>query len=374
MKISRVESLPVRIPLKPEFHMKSALGQHQVSDYVLIRITTDDGIEGAGEATVMVRWSGETVWGAHALAERVIGPAIIGDDPRDIDGALAKMNRIAAKNWFIKSAIEMALWDIVGKAEGKPVYDLLGGPVRSRDIRGRFSMGAYEVERASRRAKELVSWGFTTIKVKVGGKPADDIARVTAVREAIGPDLELVIDANCGWDADTAIHCIHALEDCRLGLVEQPTTNGDYAALARVRRETNVPVMADDICFDYVDAEELIRNDCCDVISLYPGKNGGIAVSKRIAEFAGRHGVACSIGSNLEWDVATAAMGHLIVAVENMKIETYPGDIYGPVYHETRIVLEPLKIAGPITTISDRPGLGVEVDWELAQSLRCPDC
>jgi muconate cycloisomerase len=97
-----------------------------------------------------------------------------------------------------------------------------------------------------------------------------------------------------------------------------------------MRRATRVPVMADDICFNLVHAKELVRNECCDVISVYPGKNGGIRKSREIVEFAERHGVACTIGSNLEWDVATAAMGHLIVACPNLQVERYPGDIHGP--------------------------------------------
>ena len=106
------------------------------------------------------------------------------------------------------------------------------------------------------------------------------------MREAIGPDIALTIDANCGWDVDTAIRAIRELADCRLALVEQPTPDGDYAALARVRRETDVPVMADDICFNLVHARELVRNECCDVISVYPGKHGGIRKAKQIVDFA----------------------------------------------------------------------------------------
>jgi L-alanine-DL-glutamate epimerase-like enolase superfamily enzyme len=371
MKITAIETYPVHIPLKPAFRMVSSLGKHDVSEYVIVRMLTDGDVEGVGEATATVRWSGETVWGVRAVIDRVFAPAVIGCDPCDIAEIERRINTLAAHNWFAKSAVEMACWDIQGKAAGKPVYELLGGACRGLSIRGRFSMGAYDVERARTRAAELVAQGFDTIKVKVGGEPARDIARVRAVREVIGPDRSLVIDANCGWDADTAVHCVNELEDCRLSLVEQPTPDGDYAAMARVRRETKPPVMADDICFNMVHARELIRNNCCDVISLYPGKNGGIRKSQQIAEFAATHGVACTIGSNLEWDIATAAMGHLVVATENMQVEKYPGDIYGPIYHELRVAKNPLAIEGPITTITDRPGLGIDVDWDMVRAHRC---
>lgn len=370
MKIASIETFCVRIPLKPERRMVSALGRHEVSEFLLVRLRTDDGLEGAGEATVTPRWSGETVWGAQAVIDRLLGPAAIGLDPTDVVGLNRTMDQLCAHNWFAKSAIEMAVWDVAGKAAGKPVYELLGGAKRPLVIRCRFSMGAYDVERAARRARELVAAGFTTIKVKVGGDPLADEARVRAVREAAGPAPDLVIDANCGWQADTAIACIRRLADCRLALVEQPTPDGDYESLARVRREIEPPVMADDICFNMSHARELIRNECCDVISLYPGKNGGMRKCLDIAEFAGRHGVACTIGSNLEWDVATAAMGHAVVACQNMQVEKYPGDMLGPDYHEFSIVKEPLRISGPTVAITDRPGLGVEVDWELAAKHR----
>jgi len=371
MKITHIETYPVKIPVKPERRMISALGQHTVSRYVLVRVLTDAGIEGAGEATVIPRWSGETVWGARALIDRVLAPELIGCDPADIVEIDRRMDAACLHNWFAKAALEMACWDIVGKAEGKPVYELLGGAVRPLAIRSRYSMGAYEPERASARAKELVAAGFTTIKVKVGRDATADVERVRVVREAIGPELELTIDANCGWQVDTAIRAIREMADYKVALVEQPTPDGDYAALARVRRETGLPVMADDICFNLVHAQELVRNDCCDVISVYPGKQGGIRKAREIIDFAARNNVACSIGSNLELDIATAAMAHLVAASPNMQVEKYPGDMLGADYHEIRVAKNPVLIEGPITTITSAPGLGVDVDWQLVKECAC---
>ncbi len=371
MKITHLETHPVRIPLKPERRMVSALGQHAVSEYLLVRLRTDAGIDGMGEATVTPRWSGETVWGAMAIVERVFAPLLIGCDPHDVVEIDRRMDAACTHNWFAKSAIEMACWDIQGKAAGKPVYELLGGAKRPRTVRCRFSLGAYEPERARQRARELVQAGFTTIKVKVGGEPSVDVARVRAVREAIGPELDLVIDANGGWDADTAIACIWQLADCRLSLVEQPTPDGDYAAMARVRRETGCKILADDICFNQVHARELIRHHCCDVISVYPGKNGGIRKAKQIVDLAAEHGVPCTIGSNLEWDIATAAMGHLVVARANIQVEQYPGDMLGPDYHEVSIARNPIEILGPTVRVPEGPGLGVEADWDVIGSHLC---
>lgn len=348
--------------------MISALGRHEVSDYVLVRVTTDDGHEGAGEATVMPRWSGETVWSAKSLIDHLFAPALLGGDPRDVVEIDRRMDALAVGNPFAKAALEMACWDIQGKSAGKPVYELLGGAVRDHAIRCRFSLGAYEPEQAAQRAAERVAAGFTTIKVKVGGPPEQDIARVRAVREAIGQRVTLTVDANGGWDADTAIACLDALADCRIALVEQPTPRGDYSGMARVRRHSEAPVMADESCFEIEHARELLARECCDVLSLYPGKQSGILKARQIAELAAAHGAACSIGSNLEWDIATAAMGHLVVAMKNFDVKRYPGDMLGPAYHEFSIAREPIQIDGPLVYVPDRPGLGIDVDWAIVRA------
>ncbi len=369
MKITRITTHQVEIPLKPARRMISALGQHTVSRYVLVRVETDAGIDGAGEATVMPRWSGETAWGAQAIIDHVFAPLLLGCDPADVGHIDHLMDRAAANNWFAKSAIEMACWDIQGKDAGKPLFELLGGAVRPLPIRCRFSMGAYPLDRARQRAAELIEEGFTTIKVKVGTDVEEDIARVEAVRQTIGPGHDLVIDANAGWDAPTAIAAMARMESQDVGLFEQPTTKGDFHALAEVRRAIACPVMADDIVFDLADARECLRYEACDVISLYPGKNGSIGKSLEIAALAAEHDVACSIGSNLELDVAAAAMCHLVVACRNMQVETYPGDILGPDYHEQRVAKNPIVINGPVIETPTGPGLGVEVDWEQVSRL-----
>jgi L-alanine-DL-glutamate epimerase-like enolase superfamily enzyme len=121
MKITHVETYPVRIPLKPERRMISALGRHEVSEFLIVRLGTDVGIEGVGEATVTPRWSGETVWGAQAVVERVFKPLVTGCDPADTQEIDRRMDQACAHNWFAKAAIEMACWDIQGRAAERPV-------------------------------------------------------------------------------------------------------------------------------------------------------------------------------------------------------------------------------------------------------------
>jgi L-alanine-DL-glutamate epimerase-like enolase superfamily enzyme len=372
MRIVQLEAFPVRIPLKPERRMITALGRHDVSDFVLVRLTTDDGREGVGEATVTPNWSGETVWGAAAILEHVFRPAVLGCDPRDVADIERRMHLAAVDNWFAKAAVEMACWDLAGRAANLPVFELLGGACRALTVKNRFSLGAYPPEVAAERAAERVAAGFDTIKVKVGIDPAADVARVRAVREAVGPHVALTIDANGGWNEEQAESCLHALADCHIELVEQPLPRGNYSGLRRLRHRTSQKILADESCFDEVEARELIEHDCCDAISLYPGKNGGIGPARRIAELAaGRH-IPCTIGSNLEWDVGAAAMLHFIVATPNMAVERYPGDCLGPFYHESSVARNPLPISGPFITLHDSPGLGIDVDWDVVRQHRLP--
>ena len=370
MKITKVEAIPVRIPLKPERRMVSALGRHEVSEFVLVRLHTDTGLEGAGEATVTPRWSGETVWGATAIIQNLFAPIVEGCDAADIDTITDRLDAVAVDNWFAKSAIEMACWDAVGKSQNKPVYELLGGAVRPLTIRNRFSLGAYSPEVAADRAATLVTAGFKTIKVKVGTGDPEDIARVQAVREAIGPDIELTVDANGGWSDASARNCLAHLRNCEIALVEQPLPRGDYTNLRKLRDDLGIRILADESCFDEVQLRELIEHNCCDAVTLYPGKQGGIQKAKHMASIAEQNNIPCTIGSNLEWDVGAAAMMHFVVATANVQIESIPGDCLGPSYHEFSIVREPLIIDGPFTTLSDRPGLGIEVDWDLIQHHR----
>lgn len=159
MKITAIKTFAVRIPLKPKRRMISALGQQGDSEYLLVRVETDAGIEGAGEATIMARWSGETVWGAQAIVDRMLAPKLIGLDPLSIREIDAAMDGVTKDNWFAKSAIEMACWDIAGKDAGKPVYDLLdgrGGPIGSS---AGFRWGRTRWTGRGRRPRSWSSWG-----------------------------------------------------------------------------------------------------------------------------------------------------------------------------------------------------------------------
>ncbi len=371
MRIARLTTHVIDVPIRQEVRITSALGTHVRSRYTLVRLESDEGLEGVGEATVAPVWSGETALGAAHLLDEYLAPVIVGRDPRDVEGLLAEMDRVAFANPFAKASVEMAAWDLAGKAARKPVYELLGGLARDLALPIRFSLAARSPEATADAARARVVWGHRTIKVKVGLDPEADVARLRAVRAAVGDEVALTVDANGGWSAEQAIWALSRMADMRLLLAEQPTPRDDPEALAAVRRTIagSTEVMADESVFTLADARRVLGLQAADVLSLYPGKNGGIQRCREIAALAAGAGVACAIGSNLELEVGTAAMCHLAVATPNVAAERYHGDILGPLYHQTCITSAPLRIERGFAHCPTGPGLGVEVDWNVVDRL-----
>jgi muconate cycloisomerase len=275
------------------------------------------------------------------------------------------MDRVAFANSFAKGAIEMALLDLQGQALGVPVYRLLGGREGSAEgVRLKFVVGAVEPDLAAHRARRMVERGWRAIKVKVGRHPHPqaDVDRLRAVREAIGPDTWLSVDANGGYTVDQAVWVAPRLETLNVALFEQPTRRNDHGAMAEVRRRSGIPIMADESVFTPQDALEVIRARAADVLSLYPGKHGGIRPTQHIAKLAEAAGVPCTIGSNLEREVATAAMAHVTVCTANIQCERFPGDLIGPVYFEQSLSRAPLRYHADRLWVPETPGLGVKVE------------
>jgi L-Ala-D/L-Glu epimerase / N-acetyl-D-glutamate racemase len=263
----------------------------------------------------------------------------------------------------------MALLDLQGKILGVPLYRLLGGKAIQPDgqtdagIRLKFVVGAVEPDVAARRAARMVQKGWNAIKVKVArhDDPRVDIDRLRAVREAIGDTVWLSVDANGGYTIDRAVRAARGFDEVNVALFEQPTRRGDHRAMAAVRRKTGIPIMADESVFTPHDALEVIRAGAADVLSLYPGKHGGIRATQQIAKMAEAAGIPCTIGSNLEREVATAAMAHVTVCTANIQCERFPGDLIGPVYYEQSLTAAPLTYKADRLWVPEKPGLGVSV-------------
>jgi muconate cycloisomerase len=369
VKITHLEAIPICVPLKPGMTAKTAHGEHATSPYVLVRMRTDQGLEGLGEATISGLWSGETQAGSLAAIRDYIRPAVVGMDPRDIQRIRRAMDFMIKLNPFTKAAVEMAAWDISGKAAGVPVYQLLGGRVRD-SVRIKLVVWARDIEGSRRMAQEHLARGVSCIKVKTGLDPVQDLARVRAVREVIGKGFPLTIDSNCGWTLQQARYCLRELAATDLLLAEQPIPAGDPAALAQLRHESDMPIMADESVFTLQDAWLLSMHRAADVLSIYPGKHGGIAATAEIIAVAKAAGMRCTMGSNLELGIGTAAMLHVAAAFPEVDTESFPADTIGPFYHEHDLIQEPLDLGPPMAKVPEGVGLGVSLDESQLKKYR----
>lgn len=369
MRITRIEAIPVNVPLKPDMTTKTSHGVHATSPYVVVRLHTDEGHVGLGEATVAPRWSGETSAGAVAVIEGLFAPVLRGEDPTQITRLRRKMESTIRLNPFTKAAVEMALWDLAGKAAGVPVYQLLGGKVRD-EMPLRMVVGSLDVASAAELAQRFLEWGAKCLKVKVGLDPRQDVERVRAVRELAGPGIPISIDANCGWSVPQAVQTLARLREFDILFAEQPIGTGDPGELAALRRRTEVPIMADESAFTCGDVWTLTALRAVDIISVYPGKNGGIQGTVECVHAAKAAGIPCAMGSNLELGIGTAAMLHLGAALPTIASERFPGDFIGPLYHEADLLRTPLPLGPAAAVVPDGPGLGVELDEEQLAHYR----
>ncbi|MGB0605796.1 MAG: mandelate racemase/muconate lactonizing enzyme family protein [Candidatus Latescibacterota bacterium] len=369
MKIVQIEAIPILVPLKAGLTTKTAHGEHIDSPYVIVRVHTDEGLIGLGEATLAPRWSGETSPGCVAAIRDLLDPALRGADPRNVRACLMQINRALKLNPFTKAAVEMALWDVAGKAAGQPLYRLLGGKVRDV-LPMKMVVGAFEVPKAVALAEQFLDWGVRHLKVKVGLDPGQDRERVQAVRALAGPEVSIGIDANCGWNVTTARRMLREMEGLNVAFAEQPVGVEDPSALGQLRSASTIPIMADESVFTLADAWDLVRREAVDILSIYPGKTGGILPAMAIASVAESAGLVCSMGSNLELGIATAAMLHLGAALPTIDSETYPGDFLGPLYHEADMITEPLQLGPLEAVVPEGPGLGVTLDEDQLERWR----
>ena len=295
MKITDMKVHMMQVPLVRPFRISLGVITHAVS--CLVEIETDAGITGYGEGSPGPLITGENLPGTVETL-RVFREKLIGMDPRDIEGINAVMNRAVAYAGTAKAAVDIACHDILGKAAGLPLYKLLGG--LSNTIETDMTVGIDTPELMAGAAKEHVAAGFRVIKTKVGTNIADDIARVKAIREAVGDDVKIRLDANQGWHAREAVELLKRLNEYDIELVEQPVRRFDFEGLKYVTANSPVPVMADESCWDSKDALRLVSERAVDFINIKLMKCGGLWEAKKIVNIAEAAGVEIMLGCMAE--------------------------------------------------------------------------
>ena len=359
MKIADLRVVLADIPLKRPHKM--SFTTLETVNFVLVRLETSDGLTGWGEAACLggPTWSEESAESVAATIERYIAPWLIGRDPTQIEALRFEMARRVQGNPFARAAVEMALWDLAGRALGVPVHRLVGGRVRDR-VELSWSLAVADPQEEMAEAREKTSLGHRVFKIKTAAGPvAADVERVRRLREALGPTVSLRVDANQGWDRPTALKAIRAMEPYDVDFVEQPVPRWDLEGLAMIAERSAVPIMADESCFTAHDALAIARLGSVSILSLKLTKSGGLLGSLAIARVAEAAGMGCYVGCMIETSLGTAAYLQLALAAAPV---TWGCELFGPLLLAADITRRPVQYADGCILSLDGPGLGVEVD------------
>lgn len=365
-RIERVEVFGVAVPLVGG-GFKNAYLTKTVQKSAIVRITAASGAVGLGNIDPSPGYSTETIDGSLAALRSHLAPAVIGLDPTNVHFLFGRLDAATPGFLDAKAAVEMACVDLTARALGVPVYTYLGGAVK-RELSFNAWIGIVSPDEAASEAKKWFDQGFRSAKIKVGGGIEADRDRVQAVRQAVGDAMALRIDANAGYDVETAIELARLMQPFGLQLMEQPVPAHDLAGLARVRRSAGgIPIMADEAILDHASLIAVIRADAADIVKVKVMKQGGFHRTLRMIATAEAAGIKCVVGHGFGLGVNTMAEIQLAATSAN--------------------VIDGLECVGPLKTVDDissvkldlssgrlplpgGPGLGVVLDDAKVERYR----
>jgi muconate cycloisomerase len=383
VRIRSFDPIVFQLPGRSSYTWRSL--EVPIGRYVVLRIETDEGIAGLGEAPAILSWGGEhqRYFGEDPeivchLVRNLVAPMLTGADPTDVKGALAKMDESIRGFPYTKAMVESALLDIAGKAAGLPVFALLGGAAR-REIAICHSVGIAPPEMAAEEARQVVADGIRHLQIKVPGDPSTDLAIVKAIRRAVGDGITLYPDINRGYkDAKTAIRSIKAMQaEAAIAACEQPVEGID--SMAAITAALDVPIIVDEGCWSPQDAIEIVRRRSADILSIYFTKAGGLIRSMEVGAIGRAAGMPMNVNGSLEGGVGNAANLHLSAALEGnvlpgvITINTLAGreqTKVGGVFYTDDIITEPFAYADGKLQVPDGPGLGVAIDEDKLKKYR----
>jgi len=371
MKIVGLELIPLTMIFKA--NIKESFGTvGKREDNLIIKIYTDEGIYGLGEAcTLGPFYCGESQETVMGIIQHHIYPKVLeGADPFDVEMIHVKMDKIVYANTVAKAGVDYALHDIIGKKLGVPLYRLLGASKPYFDkIPTRASVGIDDPKAMAEKAAMLHEMGFGGIKMKVGLEPIKDIERVKAIRDAIGPDMLIDIDVNGAYRAKEAVYMLRRVQDCGNIIVEQPVARDDYEGMKYVRERVDIPIGACEAALTQQQIMRLIRMDACDFFNFKPTRSGGIFPAKQVMHMAEAAGKFIVLSEQLGSSVELSAVGHLAFSTPTIMIPGgYAAGVMGMAGKFTTegsdadIVNNPMQVKnGCLLPPTDNPGLGVDL-------------
>ncbi len=363
MQIDQIELYHAALKLKHPFI--TSLGWRDHANNVFVRIRTKEGIDGWGECSPYPPINGETVDTCFIIG-KLLAQSLMGTNPLELDQASAAMDKTIYGNTSIKSAMDIALHDIAAKEKEQPLYQFLGGAIK-KPIYTDYTVSVSSVEQMVADASLIKEKGFPVMKVKLGDGGKKDVERIRAIREAVGYDIKIRIDANQGWDVAEAIEALQALEPYDIQYCEEPISRHEYPRLKEVRKHSTVPIMADESVSDHHDAEKLIRQDLCDMINIKLGKSSGLVKAQKIIQKAEKGGIPMQIGGFLESRILFTANCHL--AHTSDMVQYF--DFDSPLFMEEDPILGGMEYQPDWEIkLPDSPGLGLSVREEMLNKFR----
>lgn len=354
MKITAIKLGRISVPLRVPF--KTALRRVDSVEDIIVEVHTDTGEIGYGEAPPTGAITGDTTGAIIGAITDHIRKVLVGRDIDDFEDLTTALDGAVVKNSSAKAAVDMALWDLYGQKYQIPVYKLLGG-ARKKIITD-ITISVNSPEEMARDAVNAIKRGYDTLKVKVGVDPTLDVARLKAIRDAVGSAPRIRIDANQAWAPKEAVRLLNEMQESGLAieLVEQPVKAHDLEGLTYVTERSYVPVLADESVFSAEDALKIVEMRAADLINIKLMKCGGLTSALKIAALAEISGMECMIGCMLEAKVSVNAAVHLACAKKVITRVDLDGPVLcsedpidgGAVFNEKEI------------TVSDAPGLGIK--------------
>ncbi len=352
MKIVDVKWEKFKIELESPF--KIALGTSYYHEGVLLKIITDEGIKGIGEAAPSERITGETTDTVCSVLN-LFKNYLIGKNPLEIQKIMDDLNQMLLHNTSAKCAVDIALWDIKAKYFGLPLRDLLGKD--KEKITTSITIGIKSIEETIKEAQEIIKrFGAKVLKIKVGLNLKEDIEKIKELRDAIGYDVKIRVDANQGYNLKEAVKFAKEVEKYEIELFEQPLPYYQLNELRILRDKIGIPVMLDESVHTARDALKVIKENCCDVINIKLMKSGGICEALKIASIAESAGIPCMVGCMVETRIGVSAGTHFALSVKNVKYADLDGHLF---------LKKDIAEGGVITKegenyITENKGLGVE--------------
>ena len=361
MKIQQVEIFAIQLPLIEPFIISYAT--YDTMPSIILKMTTDTGVVGYGEAVPDEHVTGETWESTYAVLKHKLIPAIIGENPMMFEKIHDKMDEIVKDVPAAKAAIDIACFDITGKVLQVPVYQLLGGRYHEKfPITHVLSIGTPEA--MADEAVNRVKMGYQSFKMKVGTDIASDVARIKAVRACVGEDIAIRVDINQGWgNVAATLQGLRALRDLNIDWLEQPIHSEDIDGMVEIKAKSDITLMIDEGLRGVREMREIIAKRAADKVNIKLMKCGGIYPAMKLAIMAEMAGIECQIGSMVESSIGSAAGFHVAFS---KKIMTSV-ELTGPLKFSKDV--GNLHYDVPFICLNEKPGLGVEVDEGIIKEL-----